>query len=75
MAHRWELPLTSEEANSTGYIHGNAKSHLFNSETGMSYCKKYWQKPYYASEIKYTGKDRDFCKKCLKKYKRLEEVE
>jgi hypothetical protein len=69
---RWELPLISEELNNTGYIHGNAKPHLFNSETGLSHCKRYEQVPFYAEEIKYDGRDEYFCKKCLKKYKKLQ---
>jgi hypothetical protein len=71
--YRWELPLASEERNNTGYIHGNAKPHLFNNETGWSHCKRYWQEPLWAEEIEYTGIDQHFCKKCLKKYKKLQE--
>lgn len=45
VGYRWELPLASEERNNTGYIHGNAKPHLFNIVTGWSHCKRYWQVP------------------------------
>lgn len=58
--------MASEEHNSTGYIHGNAKPHLFNTETGFSYCGRYWQAPFYAQEIEFTGVDKHFCKQCLK---------
>lgn len=73
VVYRWELPLASEERNNTGYIHGNAKPHLFNGETGLSYCKRYWQAPLWAEEIEYNGIDKHFCKRCLKKYKNLQE--
>lgn len=39
----WQLPMVSEEKNGTGYIHGNAKLHFFNAETGWSACGKYYQ--------------------------------
>ena len=73
VGYRWELPLASEERNNTGYIHGNAKPHLFNNVTGWSHCKKYLQEPLWAEEIEYKGTDNHFCKKCLKKYKKLQE--
>lgn len=74
VGHRWELPLASEERNNTGYIHGNAKPHLFNVVTGWSHCKRYWQVPLGAEEIKFDGKEKYFCKRCLKKYKKLQGV-
>lgn len=75
--YRWELPLSSAEKgnNNTDYIHGNAKPHLFNSETGWSYCKQYCQMPFYAEEIEYDGIEKHFCKRCLKKYKQLDWME
>lgn len=72
-SYRWELPLASEEVNSTGYIHGNAKVHLFNQNTGFSHCRRYWQVPNYAGEVEYTGIEKHYCKKCLKKYKTIQE--
>lgn len=74
VGYRWELPLASEERNNTGYIHGNAKPHLFNIVTGWSHCKRYWQAPLIAEEIKFDGKEKYFCKRCLKKYKKLQGV-
>lgn len=74
VGYRWELPLASEERNNTGYIHGNAKPHLFNIVTGWSHCKRYWQVPLIAEEIKFDGKEKYFCKRCLKKYKKLQGV-
>ena len=74
VGHRWELPLASEERNNTGYIHGNAKPHLFNTVTGWSHCKRYWQVPLGAEEIKFDGREKYFCKRCLKKYKKLQGV-
>lgn len=74
VGHRWELPLASEECNNTGYIHGNAKPHLFSAVTGWSHCKRYWQVPLEAEEIKFDGKEKHFCKRCLKKYKKLQGV-
>ena len=75
-SYRWELPLASAELNNTGYIHGNAKPHLFDTETGWSNCNKYWQEPLFAEEVEYTGEAKYYCKKCLKKYtKIIEEVE
>lgn len=72
--YRWEPPLASADNNSTGYIHGNAKPHFFNTETGWSHCKRYWQYPLWAEEIEYTGDEKTFCKRCLKKYKKLQGV-
>ncbi|MGG6739272.1 UNVERIFIED_CONTAM: hypothetical protein QE602_08560 [Streptococcus suis] len=72
-SYRWELPLASEEVNSTGYIHGNAKPHLFNQVTGFSHCNRYWQVPNYAGEVEYTGIEKHFCKRCLKKYQKIQE--
>ena len=74
VGYRWELPLASAERNNTGYIHGNAKPHLFNIVTGWSHCKRYCQVPLWAEEIKFDGKEKYFCKRCLKKYKKLQGV-
>lgn len=74
VGYRWELPLASAERNNTGYIHSNAKPHLFNIVTGWSHCKRYWQVPLWDEEIKFDGKEKYFCKRCLKKYKKLQGV-
>ena len=34
----------------------------------------YWQVPLIAEEIKFDGKEKYFCKRCLKKYKKLQGV-
>ena len=69
---RWEIPDTSSST-STGHIHRNTKVHLFNIKTGKSVCNKYRQQPLFYDEVEYTGNDDCYCKKCLKKYKKLEE--
>ena len=67
---RWEIPDMSDI---NGHINGNIKAHLFDTETGKSICNKYWQRPLFYDEVEYTGNDDCYCKKCLKKYQKLEE--
>lgn len=76
----WQLPMGSEERNNTGYIHGNAKPHVFvvydDGNPSRSLCKKYsqWSKDY--EEINIEGVEEKYlCKKCLGRYKKLKKKE
>ncbi|AKG28368.1 hypothetical protein [Streptococcus pyogenes] len=62
----WQNPMESYENNSTGYIHGNAKVHLF-FEYGTSACKRYLQDVDYFNDVE-VDDENECCKKCWKKY-------
>lgn len=70
----WQLPVASAEHNNTGYIHGNAKPHLF-GEDGWCLCHKYCQDISCVDDIKGIYDDEMmsdlFCKSCLKKLSSL----
>lgn len=73
----WQLPMASAENNNIGYIHGNAKPHVFvvydDGSPSRSFCKKYsqWAKDY--EEINIEGVEEKYlCKKCLERYKKLD---
>lgn len=68
MELHWQLPMASLEKNSTGYIHGNAKAHLF-MEDWVSVCGRYEQDVNYYDDIDETDiNKKGCCKKCWKKY-------
>lgn len=68
MELHWQLPMASAEKNSTGYIHGNAKAHLF-MEDWVSVCGRYEQDVNYYDDIDETEiNKKGCCKKCWKKY-------
>lgn len=66
----WQLPVASAEHNNTGYIHGNAKPHLF-GEDGWCLCHKYCQDISCVDDVKGIYDDEMmsdlFCKSCFKK--------
>lgn len=66
MELHWQLPMASAEKNSTGYIHGNAKAHLF-MEDWVSVCGRYGQVVHYYDDVETVNK-KYCCKKCWKKY-------
>ena len=70
----WQLPMASAEHNNTGYIHGNAKPHLF-GEDGWCLCHKYCQDISCVDDIKGIYDDEMmsdlFCKSCFKKMSSL----
>lgn len=70
----WQLPVASAEHNNTGYIHGNAKPHLF-GEDGWCLCHKYCQDISCVDDIKDIYDDEMmsdlFCKSCFKKMSSL----
>lgn len=70
----WQLPMASAERNNTGYIHGNAKPHLF-GEDGWCLCHKYCQDISCVDDIKGIYDDEMmsdlFCKSCFKKMSSL----
>lgn len=77
----WQLPMASaENNNSTGYIHGNAKTHAFatcdDNLINWSLCKRYGQysKEYETINIE-EAKEKHLCKKCLNSYKKLKKKE
>ena len=77
----WQLPVASaENNNSTGYIHGNAKTHAFavcgDNLMNWSLCKKYGQysKEYETINIEGVEK-KHLCKKCLNSYRKLKKKE
>lgn len=74
----WQLPMASEENNNTGYIHGNAKPHLF-GEDGWCLCHSYWQDVTLFEDIEnIDGSDmvnKRFCKSCSKKLLSLKDKE
>lgn len=73
MELHWQLPMASAEKNSTGYIHGNAKVHLF-IDSYDSVCGRYEQDVnYYDDADESEINERDCCKKCWKKYIELTE--
>lgn len=73
MELHWQLPMASLEKNSTGYIHGNAKAHLF-MEDWVSVCGRYEQDVNYYDDIDETEiNKKGCCKKCWKKYIELTE--
>lgn len=73
--YRWEVPDTSE-SRGVDYIDRRTKAHLFNMETGYSVCRYHFRYKIGAQdEVEYNGRDEYYCKKCLKKYKKLKEVE
>lgn len=76
----WQLPMASAENNSTGYIHGNAKTHAFavcdDNLMNWSLCKKYGQYSEEHETINIEGvEEKHLCKKCLNSYKKLEKKE
>lgn len=77
----WQLPVASaENNNSTGYIHGNAKTHAFavcgDNLMNWSLCKKYGQYSKEYETINIEGvKEKHLCKKCLNTYKKLKKKE
>ena len=70
----WQLPVASAEHNNTGYIHGNAKPHLF-GEDGWCLYHKYCQDISCVDDIKGIYDDEMmsdlFCKSCFKKMSSL----
>ena len=71
MELHWQLPMISAELNSTGYIHGNAKAHLF-LDGWNSVCGIYSQEVNYYDDIDAINK-KECCKKCWRKYIELTE--
>lgn len=72
--YRWEVPDVSE-SRGLDYIPRNVKAHLFNMDTGYSVCHRYFRyKSGAQDEVEYNGRDECYCKRCLRKYKKLEEV-
>jgi hypothetical protein len=76
----WQLQVTDDVLNGTGnHIHGNAKIHCYLN--GNSLCSpKYWMVPQHWETTDFGEKDIDanpeyFCKKCVKKFKKLKESE
>lgn len=76
----WQLPVTDDVLNGAGYeIHGNAKIHCFLD--GYALCsKKYWMVLGSFKTTDFGEKDVDahpeyFCKKCVKKFKKMKETE
>lgn len=76
----WQLPMASADNNNTGYIHGNAKPHIFvvrdDELMNWSLCKKYGQytKEYETFNIEGV-EEKHLCKKCLDSYKKLKKKE
>lgn len=72
--HGITLAITNgkcRKKNSTGYIHGNAKVHLF-IDSYDSVCGRYEQDVnYYDDADESEINERDCCKKCWKKYVEL----
>lgn len=66
MELHWQNPIESYENNSTGYIHGNAKVHLF-FENWQSACKRYEQDVNFYNDVE-NIEEKECCKKCWKKY-------
>lgn len=62
----WQLPMVSAERNSTGYIHGNAKAHLFIDDYN-SVCGRYGQDVYYYDDVEKI-EEKYCCKRCWKTY-------
>lgn len=77
----WQLPMASaENNNSTGYIHGNAKTHAFavcgDNLMNWSLCKKYGQYSKEYETINIEGvEEKHLCKKCLNSYRKLKKKE
>ena len=70
----WQLPVASDERNTTGYTHGNTKPHLF-GEDGWCLCHKYFQDVSCVDDIEGIYDDEMminlFCKSCFKKLSSL----
>ncbi len=76
----WQLPVTDDLLKGTGYkIHGNTKIHCYYN--GNALCSsKYWLAPRNFETTEFGEKDIDthpeyFCKKCVKKFKKLRDLE
>lgn len=71
----WQLPVASDERNTTGYTHGNTKPHLF-GEDGWCLCHKYWQDISCFDDIEGIYDDEMmsnlFCKSCFRKMTSIE---
>ena len=70
----WQLPMESADNNSTGYIHGNAKTHAFvicdDNLMAWTLCKRYSQYTKEFETINIEGvEEKHLCKKCLNLYK------
>lgn len=76
----WQLPVTDDVLNGTGYhIHGNVKIHCYLN--GNALCsQKYWLVHRHWETTDFEEKDIEtcpqyFCKKCVKKFKKMKELE
>ena len=76
----WQLPVTDDLLKGTGYkIHGNAKIHCFLNRSALC-TPKMWLVPQHWETTDFGEKDIDaypqyFCKKCVKKFKKLRDLE